>query len=62
MGKKVVVLGCTGSIGDTCFKVLENLGPGFDVLGLSGGVKISKLIDRAHRHRAIGEIDPLRAF
>ena len=50
-GKKVVVLGCTGSIGDTCFKVLENLGTGFTVVGLSGGSKISKLIDRAHRWR-----------
>ncbi|MDP6702033.1 MAG: 1-deoxy-D-xylulose-5-phosphate reductoisomerase, partial [Candidatus Latescibacteria bacterium] len=50
-GKKVVVLGCTGSIGDTCFKVLENLGTGFTVVGLSGGAKIPKLIDRAHRWR-----------
>ena len=50
-GKKVVVLGCTGSIGDTCFKVLENLGTSFTVVGLSGGAKIPKLIDRANRWR-----------
>ncbi len=43
--KKVVLLGCTGSIGDTCFKVLENLGEGYDVLGLSGGTRIDTLIE-----------------
>ena len=41
--KKVVLLGCTGSIGDTCFKVLENLGEGYEVLGLSGGTRVDKL-------------------
>ena len=47
--KKIVVLGCTGSIGDTCFKVLENLGDGYEVLGLGGGTKVEKLIGRARR-------------
>ena len=51
VSKKVVILGCTGSIGDTCFKVLENLGADFAVVGLSGGAKVSKLIDRAQRWR-----------
>lgn len=45
--KNIVVLGCTGSIGDTCFKVLENLGAGYDVVGLGGGAKVAKLIARA---------------
>ena len=47
--KKIVVLGCTGSIGDTCFKVLENLGDGYEVVGLGGGTKVAKLIARARR-------------
>ena len=47
--KKIVVLGCTGSIGDTCFKVLENLGDGYEVVGLGGGTKIEKLIVHARR-------------
>lgn len=45
--KKIVVLGCTGSIGDTCFKVLENLGDGYEIVGLAGGSKVGKLIARA---------------
>ena len=47
--KNIVVLGCTGSIGDTCFKVLENLGDGYEVVGLGGGTKIAKLIACARR-------------
>ena len=47
--KKIVVLGCTGSIGDTCFKVLENLGDGYEIVGLGGGSKVEKLIGRARR-------------
>lgn len=41
--RKIVVLGCTGSIGDTCFKVLENLGDGYEVVGLAGGSQLEKL-------------------
>ena len=51
--KNVVVLGCTGSIGDTCFKVLENLGADYKVLALSGGAKVDKLIERARRWRPL---------
>ena len=47
--KKIVLLGCTGSIGDTCFKVLENLGDGYEIVGLGGGAKVEKLIARARR-------------
>ena len=57
--KKIVVLGCTGSIGDTCFKVLENLGDGYEIVGLGGGSKVEKLIGRARRWRPqkIGVLD-----
>ena len=45
--KKVVVLGCTGSIGDTTFKVLEGLGDGFRIIGMGGGQRVAKLLERA---------------
>ncbi len=45
--KNVVVLGCTGSIGDSTFKVLTNLGAGYRVVGLSGGSKTEKLVERS---------------
>ena len=45
--KKIVILGCTGSIGDTSFKVLEELGEDYQVLGLSAGQKVDKLLQRA---------------
>ncbi|MFL2541052.1 MAG: hypothetical protein ACJ0UT_03610 [Candidatus Latescibacterota bacterium] len=41
-GKKVAILGCTGSIGDSCFKVLENLGGEYEILALSGRSKDRK--------------------
>jgi 1-deoxy-D-xylulose-5-phosphate reductoisomerase len=43
--KNVVVLGATGSIGDSTFKVLKNLGAGYRVIGLSGGAKSKKLVE-----------------
>jgi 1-deoxy-D-xylulose-5-phosphate reductoisomerase len=44
---EIVVLGCTGSIGDTVFRVLAGLGPEYRVVGLSGGARVAKLIERA---------------
>ncbi|MEW6750595.1 MAG: 1-deoxy-D-xylulose-5-phosphate reductoisomerase [Candidatus Latescibacterota bacterium] len=49
--KSIVVLGCTGSIGDTTFRVLEGLGPGYRVVGLSGGQQTGKLLARARQWR-----------
>jgi 1-deoxy-D-xylulose-5-phosphate reductoisomerase len=43
--KNVVVLGATGSIGDSTFKVLKKLGAGYRVIGLSGGAKSKKLVE-----------------
>ena len=45
--KNVVILGCTGSIGDTTFNVLEGLGEDFRVVGMSGGYRTDKLVERA---------------
>ena len=49
----VVVLGCTGSIGETTFTVLEGLekqaGPDLRVIGLSAGRRVDRLIEQARR-------------
>ncbi len=45
----IAVLGCTGSIGDTVFRVLEGLGDAYRVIGLAGGNQVDKLVDRARR-------------
>jgi len=45
--RNVVILGCTGSIGDTTFKVLEGLRDEYRVVGISGGRRVDKLVRRA---------------
>ena len=46
----LTILVCTGSIGDTTFRVLENLGAdNFRVVALSGGRQLDKLIACAER-------------
>ena len=45
--KNIVILGCTGSIGDTSFKVLEGLHQEYRVIGLSGGQQTDKLLELA---------------
>ncbi len=41
--KNIVVLGATGSIGDSTLDVLRHLGDRFKVFGLSGGYRLEKL-------------------
>lgn len=41
----LVILGATGSIGDTTFKILQGL-DGFELVGLSAGRQVDKLIER----------------
>ena len=43
MAKRIVILGSTGSIGDTAFKVLRSLGRGYRVVGLAAGSQVGKL-------------------
>ena len=44
----VAILGCTGSIGDSTFDVIESLGRDrFHVVALSAGGRVDKLIERA---------------
>ena len=45
--KKIAILGCTGSIGDTTFRVLSALEGEFRVVGLSAGRRTEKLAARA---------------
>ena len=45
--KKIAILGCTGSIGDTTFRVLAELEGEFQVVGLSAGRRTEKLLTRA---------------
>jgi len=45
MSKEIVILGCTGSIGDSTFRVLESLGTKYRVRGLSADRQVDKLIE-----------------
>jgi 1-deoxy-D-xylulose-5-phosphate reductoisomerase len=45
MSRGLVILGATGSIGDTTFKILDGL-DGFELMGLSAGRQVDKLIER----------------
>ena len=45
MSSGLVILGCTGSIGDTTFKILDGLDD-FQLLGLSAGRQVDKLVER----------------
>ena len=45
--KGIVILGATGSIGDSTFKVLEGLRDQYRIVGISGGRRADKLVARA---------------
>ena len=45
--KNIVILGCTGSIGDSTFRALEGLGDQYRVVGMSAGSQADKLVERA---------------
>jgi 1-deoxy-D-xylulose-5-phosphate reductoisomerase len=45
--KKIVILGCTGSIGDSSLKVVRHLKDTFDVVGIAGGSRFSKVAEIA---------------
>ncbi len=47
--KRIVILGATGSIGDSTFKALAGLEESYTVVGLSGGRQVDKLIAAARR-------------
>ena len=59
--KNVVILGATGSIGDSTLDVLRHLGGEFNVLGLSGGRRLGKLSELVREwdpsYVCVGEAD-----
>ena len=66
MARRIAVLGATGSIGDSTFKVIEGLGPGVEVVGLSAGSRWQKAVELVRRWKVkvlclAGEADAAQA-
>jgi 1-deoxy-D-xylulose-5-phosphate reductoisomerase len=61
--KKVVLLGCTGSIGTSTVKVAEDLSDRIQLVGLAAGNNQDLLLEQARKHRpeAVSIIDPHKA-
>jgi 1-deoxy-D-xylulose-5-phosphate reductoisomerase len=49
--KRIAILGSTGSIGCNALEVIEHLGDGYSVAGLSAHSQADKLTEQAKRHR-----------
>jgi 1-deoxy-D-xylulose-5-phosphate reductoisomerase len=49
--KRIAILGSTGSIGCNALEVIEHLGEGYVVAGLSAHSQVEKLTQQARRHR-----------
>ncbi len=45
--RNIVILGSTGSVGDSTLKVVKHLGDGFHVFGLAAGTNVKKLAGQA---------------
>jgi 1-deoxy-D-xylulose-5-phosphate reductoisomerase len=62
LSKRIAILGSTGSIGCNTLEVIEHLGNGYAVAGLSAHSQSEKLIHQANRHRpaAVAVSDPAR--
>jgi 1-deoxy-D-xylulose-5-phosphate reductoisomerase len=60
--KRIAILGSTGSIGCNALEVIEHLGLGYAVAGLSAHSQADKLIEQAFHHRptAVAVSDPSR--
>jgi 1-deoxy-D-xylulose-5-phosphate reductoisomerase len=60
--KRIAILGSTGSIGCNALEVIEHLGDGYCVAGLSAHSQADKLTEQAIRHRpaAVAVSDPSR--
>lgn len=61
--KRVVLLGCTGSIGTSTIKVAEDLPDRIRIVGLAAGTNAALLVEQARRHRPLAVCihDPARA-
>lgn len=51
MAKRITILGSTGSIGTSALKVIEALGPGYEVYALTANNNIEQLADQVGRYR-----------
>lgn len=49
--KQIAILGSTGSIGKNALEVIDALGPGYQVVGLSAHTSVQLLADQARRYR-----------
>ncbi|HEY7118258.1 MAG TPA: 1-deoxy-D-xylulose-5-phosphate reductoisomerase [Tepidisphaeraceae bacterium] len=59
MGKRIAILGSTGSIGTSALDVIEHLGPDYQVTALSAHSQSGKLLEQIARYRprAVGVTD-----
>ncbi len=50
MAKRIAILGSTGSIGKNTLRVIEALGPGYEVVAISAHTSVELLAEQARRH------------
>ena len=64
--KNIVILGCTGSIGDSSLKVIRHLKDSFNVIGVAGGSRFEKVAEVAAetncKYASIAEEQNLQKF
>lgn len=51
MGKRIAILGSTGSIGKNALRVAEAIGPAYEIVGLSGHSNVELLAEQARRYK-----------
>jgi 1-deoxy-D-xylulose-5-phosphate reductoisomerase len=49
--KKIAILGCTGSIGTQCLKVVDALPGRFEVVSMAAGTNVALVAEQVKRHR-----------
>lgn len=64
--KNIVILGCTGSIGDSSLKVIRHLKDSFNVIGIAGGRRFEKVAEIAKetgcKYASIADSEKLEQF
>lgn len=64
--KNIVILGCTGSIGDSSLKVIRHLSDSFNVVGIAGGSRFEKVAAIAKetncKYASIADAENLEKF
>jgi len=63
MGKKIAILGSTGSIGTNCLRVIEALGPDFEIVALTAHGNTKMLAEQVRRFapKYVGLTNPEKA-